>query len=223
LQDLHRSPSILPPDETNVDIPTFDHSNFQLPEPDLVATAHQTRADPTPKLAEESLFVPDVASEMGSEAEAEEPAQVDEALESEPSSQPNALPTVPSKAAPSARSKKLKMTRHGEMVPSLPSSLIKRIAIEAQEALGNRRPKFGKDHMKALEQATEWYFEQVGEDLAAFSDHARRRKRIDKSDALLLLRRQRLLQGEGELLEAAKELLPKDVVADMDLEDSSEA
>src|SRR5262249_54817216 len=132
------------------------------------------------------------------------------------------LPTA-SQPVPRTRRRKMKLTRHGELVPSLPSSLIKRVAIQAQERLGNRRPKLGKDHMKALEQATEWFFEQVGEDLEAYSNHARRKKTIDQSDVLLLMRRQRILQGKGELLKVATELLPGEVVAELDLEDSSEA
>ncbi|EXJ92062.1 hypothetical protein A1O3_00612 [Capronia epimyces CBS 606.96] len=120
---------------------------------------------------------------------------------------------VPSSSRP--RRKKVKLTRHGELVPSLPSSVIKRVAIEAHARLGNRKPKLGRDHMEALEQATEWFFEQVGEDLAAYSDHARRKKRIDRSDVLMLMRRQRVLQGDGELQKAVRELLPKEAAAEL--------
>ena len=226
LQDLQRSPSMVPPEDSNLGTPLFDDSNFQLPEPDLETTSNQNRAQPALKLAEASLPEPAVdESEGGWEDEPgpESEAQIDEASEVGKVAEPRATSRGVPGGGPPIRRKKLKLTRHGEMVPSLPSSLIRRVVIEAQARLGNRRPKLGKDHMKALEQATEWYFEQVGEDLAAYSDHARRKKRIDKSDVLLLFKRQRLLQDEGELSRAAKDLLPKEAVANMGLEDLSEA
>jgi hypothetical protein len=73
--------------------------------------------------------------------------------------------------------------------------------------------------MKALEQATEWFFEQVGEDLEAYSDHARGRKRVDASDALLLMRRQNALKFPGKLAEAARKCLPEKVLAELTLPD----
>ena len=49
--------------------------------------------------------------------------------------------------------------------------------------------------MAALEQATEWFFEQVSEDLDSYASHGRRKKRIDTDDVLLLMRRQRVLRN----------------------------
>jgi len=115
--------------------------------------------------------------------------------------------------------KRLKLTRHGHKIPSLPSSLIKRIATETQTRIGKRKPKLGREHMKALEQATEWFFEQVGEDLEAFSGHARRKKRVDESDMLMLMRRQRVAPGEGELKAMADEWLTREVAGELDLPD----
>ena len=115
------------------------------------------------------------------------------------------------------RRKPLKLTRSGNTVPSLPSSFIRRVAIEGQTRLGRRKPKLGQAHMKALEQATEWFFEQVGEDLATYSSHAGRKKRVDQSDVLLLMRRQRVAQAPGELKRLAKDILSKDVRAELEL------
>ena len=88
---------------------------------------------------------------------------------------------------------------------------------ENQSRQGKRKLKLGQDHMKALEQAAEWFFEQVGEDLAAYSSHAGRKKRINDDDVLLLMRRQQVLKEEGELIDAAKHWLPKKVLEDLDL------
>lgn len=119
------------------------------------------------------------------------------------------------------RSNRLKQTRHGTTIPSLPSSLIKRIATESQVRNGRRRPKLGKDHMAALEQATEWFFEQVGEDLAVYADHAKRKKKVGAEDVMILMRRTRLLGPEGMagLRDLAKEVLPDDMAAGLDLDD----
>lgn len=113
--------------------------------------------------------------------------------------------------------KRVRLTRHGTAVPSLPTSLIKRIATETQTSLGKRKPKLGRDQMKALEQATEWFFEQAAEDLAAFSDHAGRKKRIIGNDMLMLIKRQRILTGDNELLKLAEQWLPKDVLDGIEL------
>jgi histone H3/H4 len=232
LQDFHSSPSLGPLHESNMEIPTFDDTNFQLPEPELEATSKQGRADPAVNVAEASFLQHD-PDEVGDgwesddehdeEHEVDLQANLDEESDAVASAEAQHLQAQLDKPASTTRRTKMKLTRHGEMVPSLPSNLIKRVAIEAQERLGNRRPKLGKDHMKALEQATEWFFEQVGEDLEAYSNHARRRKRIDQSDVLLLMRRQRILQNKGELLKAAEEFLPEEVVAELDFETVSEA
>lgn len=208
LQNLQRSPTLLPPDESTINIPALDES-FQLEFP-----GHETAAQGANPDAQIRVSLIDPAVEVQEDpVEEEEP----DAVSSQHEKQTTADNALLRTSAP--RRKRLKETRHGTMVPSLPSSLIKRVAIEAQARLGNRKLKLGRDHMKALEQATEWFFEQVGEDLEAYSDHARRKKRVDGSDVLMLMRRQRILKGKGELVKAAKEILPKDVVAELDLPD----
>ena len=237
LQDLHRYPSLAPPDESNIDILAIDNSNFQLPEPDMEATSYHANGNRAGKLAEASLSVsaedkpgdsfvanPGLQAGLPADSDVEPEVVVDSEVEElETTQQSNSKGPKSSKPSTRTRRQKMKQTRHGEIVPSLPSSVIRRVTIQASERLGLRRPKLGRDHMAALEQATEWFFEQVGEDLAAYSDHAKRKKRIDQSDMLLLLRRQRLFQGPGELLKAAKELLPKDAFNDLNLEEVSDA
>lgn len=115
--------------------------------------------------------------------------------------------------------RRLKMNHRGNMIPSIPSSLIKRIVHESQAKANKRKTTLGKDHMKALEQATEWFFEQVSEDLETYSQHSRRKKRIDADDVLLLMRRQRVLRNDGDLQKLAKDWLPREVLNDLDLPD----
>ncbi|KAK5048987.1 hypothetical protein LTR84_005409 [Exophiala bonariae] len=208
LQNLQRSPSILPPDESTINIPRLDES-FQLELPDTGAVALHANPDVPLRVSLDNSGI-EVQKALVEENEPD-------ALQSEHTGHLTTDSAPLRTSAP--RRKKLKATRHGTMIPSLPSSLIKRVAIEAQARLGNRRPQLGRDHMKALEQATEWFFEQVGDDLEAYSDHARRKKRVDTSDVLMLMRRQRVLRGQGELAKAAKAVLPKEVLAELDIPD----
>ena len=119
------------------------------------------------------------------------------------------------------RRKKLKLTRKGNTVPALPSSLVKRVAIDSMTRIGKKKPVITRESLAALEQATEWFFEQVGEDLEAYSDHAKRKKRIDDTDVLTLMKRQRVI-GRGQNLEdLVQEYLPNEVLVDLDLPDEN--
>jgi histone H3/H4 len=117
------------------------------------------------------------------------------------------------------RRKKLKLTQKGNAVPALPSSLVKKVAIDSMTRIGKKRPVISREHLAALEQATEWFFEQVGEDLEAYSNHAKRRKRIDDTDVMTLMKRQRVI-GRGQSLdELAQEFLPDEILLNLTLPD----
>ncbi|EXJ93775.1 hypothetical protein A1O1_02168 [Capronia coronata CBS 617.96] len=199
-----RSPSPPPAEESTMNIQPLEESfQLEIQGREAVSSHAQTaRAEEfleVPTALEDSRIVTQSSPAAAPSTGAGSPGQIsimDEVAPAAPLSRP--------------RRKKVKLTRHGEMVPSLPSSLIKRIAIDAHARLGLRKPRLGRDQMQALEQATEWYFEQVGEDLAAYSDHGRRRRRVDRKDVLMLMRRQRVLQGDGELEKAARDLLPEE-------------
>lgn len=86
---------------------------------------------------------------------------------------------------------------------------------------GQKRPTISRESLAALEQATEWFFEQVGEDLEAYSDHAKRRKRIDEADVLTLMRRQRVIGGGRTVEGLAQEFLPDEVLLDFNIQDEA--
>jgi histone H3/H4 len=115
------------------------------------------------------------------------------------------------------RRKRVKLTRHGVAIPALPSNLVKRLATESMTRQGQRKPVIDRAGLKALEQATEWFFEQIGEDLEAYSNHAGRTKRVDASDVLTLIRRQRAVSGKGKLGDFAVEHLPPEALRDLSL------
>lgn len=83
--------------------------------------------------------------------------------------------------------KPIKLSRHGIEYPSLPPAVVKRLAqtfAKTSGAKGNITP----ETLKAIMQASDWFFEQIGEDLEAYAKHAHR-KTIDESDMLTLMKR----------------------------------
>jgi histone H3/H4 len=206
-----RSPSV--PNELNVDEQDGldDGSTFRLEIP-LDAEVHdlQSRIATSAKDAGQDPHEEDVEQDEESVSPGLRSAQ-DEIRR---------LTPMEAAAARRPRRKKVKLTRAGVEIPALPSSLIKRVAIESMTRTGKRKAAIDRASLQALEQATEWFLEQVGEDLEAYSNHAGRRKRIDASDVLALMRRQRVLMGDGKLGDFAIEHLPTEALLELDLPDT---
>ncbi|KAI3399441.1 hypothetical protein diail_6917 [Diaporthe ilicicola] len=76
-----------------------------------------------------------------------------------------------------------KISQYGIEYPSLPPGVVKRVA---QRFAG--KSKISPDTLAALVQASDWFFEQLGDDLSAYAKHAGR-KTIEESDMLTLMRR----------------------------------
>jgi len=102
-----------------------------------------------------------------------------------------------SKAKRSARKKTTKLSKHGIEYPSLPQGVVKRLATTFAKNSGSKG-KITSDTLQAIMQASDWFFEQLGDDLEAYSNHAHR-KTIDESDMLTLMRRYVLLPLHGRV------------------------
>jgi histone H3/H4 len=85
-------------------------------------------------------------------------------------------------------SKQKKLSRHGIPVPNMPAGVVRKLATRFARARAGPKAKISKTTLAAIEQASSWYFEQVGEDLTAYSKHAGR-KTIDEADVTALMRR----------------------------------
>lgn len=83
--------------------------------------------------------------------------------------------------------KTIKVSKYGIEYPSLPPSVVRRLAQNFAKASG-AKGKITPDAMKTIMQASDWFFEQLGEDLQAYAKHAGR-KTIDESDVLTLMKR----------------------------------
>jgi histone H3/H4 len=80
------------------------------------------------------------------------------------------------------------MSQHGIEYPCLPPAFVKRVAQTALQSSGLSNKRISTDTLAALTQASEWYFEQLGDDLGAYAQHAKR-KTIEESDVATLMRR----------------------------------
>jgi len=81
-----------------------------------------------------------------------------------------------------------KLSQYGIEYPSLPPAVIKRLAQTFAQTSGVANTKITPDTLDALSQATDWFFEQIGDSLQAYAKHAGR-KTIDESDVITLMRR----------------------------------
>ncbi len=132
---------------------------------------------------------PNVEAMGGVEAEgsgAEDDVGVEEQDDvSELSESPQDIESHPGRDRPR---KIQKVSRYGTRFPSIPSTTMKSLATRFARSTGRTRSKLNKECMNAIEQASDWFFEQIGDDLRTYSDHAGR-KTIDETDVVALMRR----------------------------------
>jgi len=95
--------------------------------------------------------------------------------------------TTKTKAPYKRLPKEVKISRLGIEYPSFPLPVVKRLASTFSRQYGGSG-KLSKDTLLALQQASDWYFEQVSEDLADYATHAGR-KTIEESDMVSLMKR----------------------------------
>ncbi len=87
-----------------------------------------------------------------------------------------------------SRNKRVKISKHGIPYPSLPAGVVKKLATKFARTAGNSKAKLNKETLEAVIQASDWFFEQVSDDLGVYAKHAGR-KTIDESDIVTLMAR----------------------------------
>ncbi|KAF2427589.1 hypothetical protein EJ08DRAFT_662885 [Tothia fuscella] len=85
--------------------------------------------------------------------------------------------------------KELKVSKYGIQYPSMPPTVIKRLASTFSRSYGGSG-KLNKETLESISQASDWFFEQVSEDLSSYADHAGR-KTIEEADVVALMKRYR--------------------------------
>ncbi|KLU83252.1 hypothetical protein MAPG_02317 [Magnaporthiopsis poae ATCC 64411] len=111
--------------------------------------------------------------------------------------------------------KGLRLSKHGNPVPSLPPAVVKRLAeamARTSGVVGNA--KITPETLRALMQATDWFFEQVGDDLRALAHHAGR-KTIETSDVAMLMKRQRQIDSQTTVFSLAQRHLPRELLQEL--------
>lgn len=107
-----------------------------------------------------------------------------------------------------------KISRHGIEYPSLPQGVVKRLATTLAKTAGVGKTKISADVLDAIMQASDWFFEQLGDDLSAYAGHAGR-KTIDESDMMMLMRRQRQTSASTTPFALAQRYLPRELLQEM--------
>ncbi|KAF2757478.1 hypothetical protein EJ05DRAFT_476728 [Pseudovirgaria hyperparasitica] len=110
--------------------------------------------------------------------------------------------------------KEVKVSRYGIEYPSLPSNVVKRVATSFARIHGNSNTKLNKETLAAIVEASDWFFEQVGEDLGTYAVHAGR-KTIEDSDVMTLMKRQRQLNATNTPFFLAQRYLPRELLQEM--------
>ncbi|KAI1120187.1 centromere kinetochore component CENP-T-domain-containing protein [Nemania abortiva] len=111
------------------------------------------------------------------------------------------------------RTKGKKISRYGIEYPSLPTNVAKRLATTCAKTAGFKG-KISPDTLDAIMQATDWFFEQLGDDLSAYAKHAGR-KTIDESDMITLMRRQRQTNASTTPFALAQRHLPRELLQEL--------
>ncbi|KAI9848525.1 MAG: hypothetical protein M1837_007194 [Sclerophora amabilis] len=110
--------------------------------------------------------------------------------------------------------KELKMSRHGIPYPSLPTSVVKKMATKYARSSGNGKSRINRETLAAIMHATDLFFEQLSDDLGAYARHARR-KTIDESDMITLMKRQRQINATKTPFSLAQRHLPRELLQDV--------
>ncbi|KAK8122283.1 centromere kinetochore component CENP-T-domain-containing protein [Apiospora sp. TS-2023a] len=121
-----------------------------------------------------------------------------------------------SQSPQTARKKKpgKKISKHGIEYKSLPQGVVKRLATTFAKTAGMGKSKISPDTVDAIMQATDWFFEQIGDDLQAYAKHAGR-KTIDESDMITLMRRQRQTNSSTTPFALAQRHLPRELLQEL--------
>ncbi|KFZ20732.1 hypothetical protein V502_03011 [Pseudogymnoascus sp. VKM F-4520 (FW-2644)] len=109
--------------------------------------------------------------------------------------------------------KTIRVSKHGIQYSSLPTGVVKKLATTFARTGGSGSGKISKDALSAIMQATDWFFEQVSDDLGAYAAHAGR-KTIDENDVMTLMKRQRQTNATTTPFALAQKHLPRELLQD---------
>ncbi|KAJ4357369.1 uncharacterized protein N0V89_001944 [Didymosphaeria variabile] len=190
-------------------------------ENDTRAGAELVNDDETaPVLADDNETGPFEIAGWESEPDAEDDDEDLQAYRGEVSAIDRSLqtpaPETPAKKRAGRQRKTLNISRFGHEYPSFPAATVKTLANGFIKSQGSKT-KISKDTLAALVQTSDFYFEQVGEDLAAYAQHAGR-KMIEEGDVIALLKRTRQVTDSSTVFSLAQKLLPRELLQQLRME-----
>ncbi|KAM0249636.1 hypothetical protein ACHAP5_002762 [Fusarium lateritium] len=113
-----------------------------------------------------------------------------------------------------ANKKRKRISQYGIEYPGLPPAFVKRVAQTALQSSGLSNQRLSAETLDALIQSSEWFFEQLGDDLGAYADHAKR-KTIEESDVFTLMKRQRQIGPRSSMFSLAQKHLPRELLQEL--------
>ncbi|KAK2058497.1 hypothetical protein LY76DRAFT_55642 [Colletotrichum caudatum] len=108
----------------------------------------------------------------------------------------------------------VRLSKYNVEYPSLPPAVVKRLANTFARSSGVSKTKIGPEALAEIQRASDWFFEQLGDDLSAYARHAKR-KTIDESDMLTLMRRQRQTSQTATPFSLAQRHLPRELLQEL--------
>ncbi|KAF2877102.1 centromere kinetochore component CENP-T-domain-containing protein [Massariosphaeria phaeospora] len=153
----------------------------------------------------------DVEDDAELEAYREETSAIDRSLQTQSPERP-----TDATKAPRRQRRELMVSAHGLEYPSFPAAVVKRLATGFAKSQGSNG-KLSKDTVAVLAQTSDWFFEQVSEDLAAYARHGGR-KMIEESDVIAIMKRQRQITSNSTVFSLAQKLLPRELLQQLRME-----
>ncbi|TVY48115.1 Inner kinetochore subunit [Lachnellula occidentalis] len=216
-------PGTVPADDTETfvfTVPPRDITELQesdQPEEALIQVEDEVRYEVPYDIPDEDVpdeeedELDDIGNEDHDLASSPPPADMDISLQDTTLREGDLASAIKVKAA---RKKRMKISKHGIQYPSLPVGVVKKLATSYARMGGNSRTKLSKDTLDAIMQASDWFFEQVSDDLGAYAKHAGR-KTIDESDIVTLMARQRQTNATTTPFSLAEKHLPRELLQDL--------
>jgi len=107
-----------------------------------------------------------------------------------------------------------RLSRHGIPCPRIPVSVVNKLTTSLARSVTAQSTKIKKDTLSAILEASDWFFEQVGTDLGTYAKHGRR-KIVDETEVVVLMKRQRLLTLQTTPFFLAQRCLPSELLQDI--------
>lgn len=109
----------------------------------------------------------------------------------------------------------LAMSRHGISYSSLTTPVFRKLILRFHNLrIKGQKASIKEDTLQAVLEASNRFFEQLGYDLRAYAQHAKRR-RIEASDVIAVMKRQRHFTATRTTFSLSHQYLPKELLRDL--------